>query len=67
MYNVILYQILMLFKNFLCSHLMIVERKLGDNIPIGKFHIKCFGTPIRLDRNQNGGGIMLLSRRGIPI
>ena len=57
----------MLFKNFLCSHLMIVERKLGDNIPIGQFHIKCFGTPIRLDRNQNGGGIMLLSRRGIPI
>ena len=44
-----------------------VCQKLGDSFPIGQFHIEGFGTPIRLDRNQNGGGIMLLSREGIPI
>ena len=47
--------------------LMISETKLGNSFPIGQFHIEGFGTPIRLDRNQNGGGITLLSEEGIPI
>ena len=47
--------------------LMISETKLGNSFPIGQFYIEGFGTHVRLDRNQNGGGIMLLSREGIPI
>ena len=47
--------------------LMISETKLDERFPIGQFHIEGFGTPIRLDRNQNGGGITLLSEEGIPI
>ena len=46
---------------------MILETKLDDSFPIEQFHVEGFGTSIRLDRNQNGGGIMLLSREGIPI
>ena len=47
--------------------LMISETKLDERFPIGQFHIEGFGTPIRLDRNQNRGAIMLLSREGILI
>ena len=47
--------------------LMISEMKLDDIFPIRQFHIEDFVTFIRLDSNQNGGGIMLLSREGIPI
>ena len=47
--------------------LMISETRLEDSFFIGQFHIEGFGTAIRLDRNQNGGGIMLFSRESIPI
>ena len=47
--------------------LLISETKLGNSFPIGQFHIEGFGTHVRLDRNENGGGIMLPSREGIPI
>ena len=45
----------------------ISETKLDNSVPIGQFHIEGFGTPIRLNRNQNGCGTTLLSREGIPI
>ena len=46
---------------------MISETKLDDSFPIGQFHIEGFSKPIMLDHNQNRGGIMLLSRKGIPV
>ena len=39
--------------------LMISESKLDDSFPDSQFLIEGFGKPFRLDRNRNGGGIML--------
>ena len=36
------------------------ETKIDDSFPIGNFLIDKFSTPYRLDRNSNGGGLMLL-------
>ena len=33
---------------------------------IGQFIIKGYGAPFRLDRNQNGGSLLLYVREGIP-
>ena len=46
--------------------LMISETKLDDSLPIGQFLIDNFSEPIRLDRNKNGGGILLYIREDIP-
>ena len=46
---------------------MISKMKLDDSFPIRQFYIEGFGTFIRLDHKQNGGGIMLLSKEAIPI
>ena len=37
---------------------MISETKLDDTFPEGQFVIDGYKEPIRLDRNQNGGGLM---------
>ena len=39
--------------------LMVSETKIDDTFPVGKFVIDGFSTPYRLDRDSNGGGIML--------
>ena len=46
---------------------MISEMKLDNSFPIGQLHIEGFGKHIRLNHNQNGGGIMLLPRKSISI
>ena len=46
--------------------LMISETKLDDSFPMGQFLIDNFSEPIRLDRNKNGGGILLYIREDIP-
>lgn len=46
--------------------LMISETKLDNTFPISEFLIEGFSTPYRLDRNKNGGGIMLYVREDIP-
>ena len=46
--------------------LMISETKVDDSFPDGQFFLDGFGTPFRLDRNRNGGGIMLFIRNDIP-
>ena len=46
--------------------LMISERKLEESFPDGKFTVKGYSKPFRLDRNKNGGGIMLYVREDIP-
>ena len=47
------------------------ETKLDDSFPSAKFMLKNFGIPYRLDRNSNGGGLLLyvcedLKNFGIP-
>ena len=47
--------------------LVISETKLDDSFPIGQFKIPGYSSPFRLDRNQKGGGIMVLVREDIPV
>ena len=42
--------------------LLISEANLDTSFPLSQFHIDGFITPYRLNRNQNGGGIMLYIR-----
>ena len=46
--------------------LMIPETKLDESFPIGQFLIDGYSVPFRLDRNENGGGILLYVRDDIP-
>ena len=46
--------------------LMISEIKIDDTFPHGQFFIEGFSTPYRLDRDLNGGGILLYVREDIP-
>ena len=45
--------------------LMISETKLDLLFPVGQFLIHGFSEPDRLDRNSNGGGILLYIREDI--
>ena len=45
--------------------LMITETKLDDSFPGSQFLIPGFCTPYRLNRNKNGGGILLYIRNNI--
>ena len=46
--------------------LMISEIKIDYSFPVGNFVIDGFSTRYRLDRDSNGGGIMLYVREDIP-
>ena len=46
--------------------LMIPESKVDHSFRDGQFFLDDFGTSFRLDRNRNGGGIMLFIRNDIP-
>ena len=46
--------------------LLISERKLDSSFPVNQFLIDGFSPPYRLDRHDNGGGIMLYVREDIP-
>ena len=46
--------------------LAISETKLDKSFPMGEFEIEGYSTPIRLDRNCHGGGIILYVRNDIP-
>ena len=46
--------------------LMISETKLDSSFPKGQFHLHGFSEPSRLDRNRNGGGILVFIRDDIP-
>ena len=46
--------------------LVITETKLGNTYPISQFKIDGYATPYRLDRNRNGGGILVFAREDIP-
>ena len=45
---------------------MISETKLDESFPTSQFFMDSFISPHRLDRNCNGGGILLYIREDIP-
>ena len=45
--------------------LMISETKLDQSFPTNQFMINGFSAPLRLDRNDKGGGIILYIREDI--
>ena len=47
--------------------LAISETKLNDSFPAEQFKIPGYASPFRLDRNQNGGGILVFVREDIPV
>ena len=47
--------------------LMISETKLDSSFPKGHFHSHGFSEPYRLDRNENGGGILVFIERTYPL
>ena len=46
--------------------LVIIETKLDNSFPTSQFLEKDFAEPFRLDRNRNGGGIMIYIWDDIP-
>ena len=44
---------------------MIMETKLDESFPIGQFFINGFSSPFGLDRDKNGGAILLYIREDI--
>ena len=46
--------------------LVITETKIDDSFPEGQFKMDGFAIPFRLDRNCNGGGILIYVREDIP-
>ena len=47
--------------------LMVSETKLDLSFPNGQFQSHGYSEPYRLDRNGNGGGILVFIREDIPI
>ena len=47
--------------------LAILETKLDHSFPAGQFKIPFYASPFRLDRSQNGGGILVFVREYIPV
>ena len=45
---------------------LISEARLDSSFPSGQFLIKSYSAPLRLDRNQNGGCLLLYVREVIP-
>ena len=45
--------------------MIISQTKLDDSFPESKFKIPGYSSPIRLDRDRNGGGIMVFVREDI--
>ena len=46
--------------------LFISETKIGNPFPTPQFAISSFSFPYRLDRSQQGGGLLLYVREDIP-
>ena len=46
--------------------LVITQTKIDDTFPLGQFYVEGFTMPYRLDRNCNGGGVIVYVRDGIP-
>ena len=46
--------------------LVISETKIDKSFPVNQFSIDWYYLPYRLDRNQDGGGLLVYFRTGIP-
>ena len=46
--------------------LLVVGTKLDSSFPSAQFFMHAYSTPYRLDRNSNGGRILLYVREYIP-
>ena len=46
--------------------LVITETKLDDTFPLDQFYVEGFTIPYRLDRNRNGGGVIIYIREDTP-
>ena len=45
--------------------LVLTETKIDDSFPTAQFLVRGFSKPYRLDRNSNGGGVMIYVREDI--
>ena len=45
---------------------MVTETKIDSSFPSAQFQMHGYTTPYRLDRNANGGGLLLYVREDIP-
>ena len=54
------------FINGNINILLVVETKLDATFPESQFVIEGYPAPHRLDRNRNGGGILIYVREDIP-
>ena len=48
------------------SLLLHTKTKLDNSFPTSQFLVKRFAEPFRLNRNRNGGGVMIYIRHDIP-
>ena len=46
--------------------LITIDTKLDNTFPVSQFHIDGYFKRYRLDRNRNGGGIIIYVREDIP-
>ena len=46
--------------------LVVCETKLDETFPSSQFQMDGFSLPCRLDRNRNGGGVMIFVKEDIP-
>ena len=46
--------------------LVMSETKIDNSFPVNQFSIDGYNLPYRLDRNQDGGGLLVYFRSGIP-
>ena len=46
--------------------LLISETKIDNTFPVSQFYVPGYWVPYRLDRTENGGGIMLYVKKHIP-
>ena len=46
--------------------LVVTETILDDTFPTAQFLVNGFSDPYRLDRNRNGGGVLIYIREDIP-
>ena len=46
--------------------IVVTESKLDESFPRQQFKIEGYNLPFRLDRNSNGGGILVYVREDIP-
>ena len=46
--------------------LMLAKTKIDSTFPTGQFAIEGFANPFRLDRDANGGGLLVYVRSDVP-